>query len=396
MILSLRKKRYVSIVVPIFLMALVGIFYLTTQEKIQIVADGEAEKVTCGDQGQYHEQIQCWVNSIKEIIKSKGMHAAFAAMSDRFMNEPSFKRSCNEILHDVGHWTYHETAHDNITFSVPPHITICAHAFDRAFAHELTATTGDFSKAIKFCIDPQLASESPEATASCSHGIGHGAFSFYASTMIGERPQVVIARALEECTKIAHTPLGLDYCTGGVFAEVVHSYQAGSHGLALNKEDPFLFCREQAESYKRMCYASAKPLLLWLTNSDFSKAASFIERIEEDGYASVAIDALTNSVTAGNITRSVRVVDYIGDIFACRKIQERLRQPCIAGLAIELLTHSSPADALEFCRLPLLADEERDACFRRIVPHFSEWIPRDQIQQICSSLEEKYRNGCGR
>ena len=88
------------------------------------------------------------------------------------------------------------------------------------------------------------------------------------------------------------------------------------------------------------------------------------------------------------------VADYNGDILACRNIQGRLRLPCIGGLAIELLTQSSAADALAFCRLPMLSEPERDACFRRVTPNLSEWTPRDKIQEICSSLEEPYKGFC--
>ncbi len=372
----------------IFIDALLLIFYIYLPKQ-----NKEKTSYECGNLRQYDQQMQCWIDSIKGIIQHDGIHTAFDVISKQFLNEPSFKRSCNQILHEVGHWTYHHIMENNMEFIMPPNITLCAHGFDRAFVHELTSTTGDFSKAREFCTDPQLASESPEAIAGCVHGIGHGALSFYGPRMVNEG-QTLIAQALEKCTEISNTSLELDYCTGGVFSEVVRSYQTNSYGLSLDEEDPFSFCREQADSYKRMCYSAAKPLLLWLTNGDFSKAASFVENIVEDTYAIAAIDSLATSVTMRNIGNNIIIVDYVNDIFACRELQERLRQPCIGGLAIELLTHSGYADALAFCRLPVLMKEERDACFIRIVPNLYEWTPKDEIQQVCSSLEEKYKEWC--
>ncbi|TSC77842.1 MAG: hypothetical protein G01um101429_943 [Parcubacteria group bacterium Gr01-1014_29] len=389
-----RKKFLCILVVPIFSILLLAAFYVyTTVQNNAQNAQIAAWMATCSEKLQGQE-FRCWVDGIESIIQRKGAHAAFAIISSRLLDEPSFKRSCNEILHDVGHWTYHYTVDNNIEFVMPPKVTLCASAFDRAFVHALISTTGDFVKAVKFCTDPQLASESPDATARCYHDIGHGALSFYAPRMTGEKPQQVIARALEECAKISSTPLQLDYCAGGVFSEVIKFYQTNKYGFSLNKEDPFSFCREQADPYRRMCYYAAKPLLLWLTNNDFPKAASFIESIVEDTYAIAAIDSLATSVTMRNIANNISVVDYAGDIFACRALQERLRLPCIAGLAIELLTHSSPVDALEFCRLSLLSEQERDGCFRRVAPNLAEWTPRDKIQEICSSLEEKYKEFC--
>lgn len=388
------KKKTLFIAVLTLLAVLSVIFYIYPAAQNNIDTTWIER---CNDP-KLHGELTCWVDGIKSMIQRDGMKVTFAVISNRLMNEPSFKSSCNQILHDIGHWTYHQAVHNNLKFVVPPHITVCASAFDRAFVHELTAATGDFAKAVAFCTNSQLASESPEATDSCYHGIGHGAFGFYGSKMGAKNQQTAIARALEECAKIARTPLGLDYCTGGVFSEVIKFYQTDQYqyGMMLDKKDPFAFCRERADAYKKMCYATAKPLLLWLANGDFSKAASFIETIVEDEYATVAIDALANSVTMQNITKGTSIVDYDGDIFACRKLQKRLHAPCIQGLAIELLTHGSPADAIDFCQLSILAEGERDACFNRIIPHFSEWTPRDQIRQICLSLEEKYREECNR
>lgn len=390
MIQSLRKKLYLILAVPILLAALSVIFYIYpgTQNDVDITWIA-----TCNDPKLHSGEFKCWVDGIESIIQRKGLNTAFALISSRLVNEPSFKRSCNQILHEAGHWTYHYTTHNNIKFIVPQHVTICAHGFDRAFVHELAVTTGDFSKAVEFCTDPRLAAESPESTASCYHDIGHGAIGFYGPRMSGEQ-QKLISRGLEECEKISHTPLELDYCGGGVFSEIIKFFQTNQYGVSVDREDPFSFCREQDQRYKKMCYATAKPLLLWLANQDFSKAASFIEGIIEDEYATVAIDALATAVTMQNIGKGVHIVDYAGDISACRELQERLRLPCIGGLAIELLTHSLAAEALEFCRLPTLTDKERDACFGRVVPNLYEWTPRDDIQQICSSLEEKYKDFC--
>lgn len=389
-----RKKFYVSVIALIFLMALFGIFYLVMQGKIRIVGDGGAEKVICGDRGENHEQVQCWISGIKEIIQSKGMHAAFAAMSDRFMNEPSFKRSCNAILHEVGHWAYHETARGNIPFSVPPHITLCAHAFDRAFVHELVAMTGDFSKAKEFCADPHIAPESPHSTASCYHGVGHGALSFYSSKMIGEKSEKVVERALEECTKISYTSSQLgNWCAGGVFAEVVRSYQANKHGWSVNPKDPFSFCQGQSDSLMRSnCYATAHPLLLWLTHDDFPKAASFVENIADDTDAIGAMRNLGSSVTKRNIRNNVSMANYAGDALVCRGLQERLHIPCIEGLAKEFLTHGpplAPVDAVAFCELSVLMQQEKDSCLKFIVSQLPEWTSEDETRQICSLLKDR-------
>ena len=387
------RKKFI-LAVSILSILLLAAFYIYTTVQNNAENTETAEWIAACNDSEQGQEFRCWVDGIESIIQHKGAHAAFATISTRLLNEPSFKRSCNEILHEVGHWTYHYTLHNSIEFVIPPKVNMCGSAFDRAFVHALTSTTGDFTKAVKFCTDPQLASESPDATARCYHDIGHGAFAFYAPRISNEKQQIVVTRALEECAKISTTPLQLDYCAGGVFSEVIKFYQTNQYGMSLNKNDPFSFCREQADSYRRMCYYTAKSLLLWLTGEDFPKAASFIERIVQNEHAIAAMDALATSVTARNIRKNISIVDYGSDVFACRNTKERLHLSCIGGLAIELLTQSSHADALAFCRLSVLSEQERDACFRRIVPNLYEWTPRDKIQEICSSLEKTYKQFC--
>jgi len=389
----LRKKPYVlAIAILLALVVFIEVFYLTTQYKAQTLKD-ETLNLTCGSAKQYDEQVQCWINGIKKIIQGYGVQVAFDTISNNFLNEPSFRNSCNQILHEIGHWTYHHVMENNTEFVMPPKINLCASGFDRGFVEELAATTGDFSKGKEFCSNPQLASESTEATARCFHAIGHGALSFYGPDMAGEE-QKLIEGALEVCTRFSSTSAELDYCTGGVFSEVVLAYQTNKYGLLLNREDPFAHCQKQADRFKYSCYYSVKPLLLWLSEGDFRKAASLVENIVEDEYAIAAIDSLTTSVTIRNIANNVSIANYVKDISICRTLQQRLRAPCVAGLAIELLTHSGHSDALEFCRLPILEKQELDACFKRIAPNLAEWIPKDEIQHVCASLEEQYKQFC--
>lgn len=390
----LRKTGFFIIGALLILFLVLSFFYISTL-LINISNEDSLKKQIASCNATYNgQEITCWTDVITDIIKKDGLHNAFFTISGRFVEQPSFKRHCNQILHDVGHWTYHYTTHNNVKFVMPPNVTMCASGFDRAFVHAMVASTGDIEKAIAFCRHPQLAAESADATARCYHDVGHGAFDIYAPQIPKEGQQPMLDKALKKCEEVSKTPLELDYCTGGVFSEVIEFYQENKYGVKLDTEDPFSLCREQAEKYKTMCYYTAKPLLLWLTHGDFIKAASLIETIEKDEYASGAMDALATSVALGNITNGVRIEDYDKNVLDCRTLQGRLHNPCISGLAIELLTHSSADDALSFCRLRILTGEERDACFLRIVPNLAEWVPKDRIKEVCESIEISYREFC--
>src|SRR3989338_8474232 len=120
---------------------------------------------------------------------------------------------------------------------------------------------------------------------------------------------MIIAQALKECEKMSDKYDQLDYCAGGVFSEIAISYKTSEYGFSLNKKDPFAICPKQAEAFKAICYRMAKPLLLWFTDGDFAKAASFVENIVEDKYTITAVRSLASAVTFRKMKNNVKISD---------------------------------------------------------------------------------------
>ncbi len=340
---------------------------------------------------------ECWQEKVLATFGEKGLEAAFNEVKRLYRYEPSFSRSCHEIVHELGHASYDlysKTKRSPLT----PQTAFCSYGFYHGFMDSFVLNNDAVDKAREFCIttDKTLGKETPDAYLQCFHGIGHGAVKRADRNVIGNE-QAMAESALKICEKVSKADLELSRCASGVFNTIALAYNRGEYQLTLKKEDPLRLCRNVREPYQDPCYISMNVALMPLTQGNLREAAQFIEAIEKDEYAVHAMLNLAAISGAAHIQKT----DYSGAIQACRAIQARLRLPCIQGFAFGMLEHGEPGleyrKPLRFCASGELSAEEQRACFQYLSGYLGLWYPLEEARTLCDlEVAAPYRALCHR
>lgn len=129
--------------------------------------------------------------------------------------------------------------------------------------------------------------------------------------------------------------------------------------------------------------------VMHVTGDDFEKSAKFLNTIPEDEWAKESLSGL--------VVELVRLgrTDYEETISFCRNLPNRFHIPCITGFGEGFLKYGPPQNeyvrAVDFCSSSLLTDEEKTACFGRILPILRIWYTIEKAQSICQSVDQKYQ-----
>ena len=344
--------------------------------------------IPCGG-GRLDQRSRCWAERIETALHSGGLNAAFAILAELYATEPLLASDCHAFAHRLGEFAYAKFARGE-DFAVTPASAFCAYGFYHGFMETLLHATGNTAQARAFCdyADRQLAPAAADAGGACYHGIGHGAADGYDPRTWGS-PEAVASPALELCETVSDTETRLFRCATGVFNALEILMSQGRAGLTLDRNDPFSFCRSQPERYAEACYTQLVVAAMNVAGNDFNAAAGFIDTIAEDGYAAPAMAALAvERVRLGK-------TDFADTLAYCRGLAARFRLPCVTGFAEGFLKYGPPQSeyvgALDFCSAPRLAEQDRRACFGRILSILRIWYDPEKARAICRSVEPAYQ-----
>lgn len=339
--------------------------------------------------------LRCYQNFITSALQNNGIDAAFNVIMKFYQTDPVFAAECHGAVHELGKEAYREfIKHDKLLLS--PKASFCAYGFYHGFMDELLLTNGDVTRAQEFCdrAGRELQRVTLDAGGACYHGIGHGVTDKHIPSVMGSF-NAIIEPNLKICEKIAKTPANLYRCATGVFnaAEILTSTK--KYGLRINESDPFEVCRSQKRSYQDDCYPQFVPPLLRIVRNDFYKASSYVESIIDNELADTTMVALVNEIARVKGAKVNIIKDYIS---LCWTVQSRLHVPCITALSEGLMKYGPPEneykEALVFCRLPELLEEERVSCYQRIGSILQLWYSRSKTKTICESFPSEYLKYC--
>src|SRR3989344_2292912 len=129
---SFIKKRN-DLFTLIILLSIVGMLEIS----YIYATKNNTQAAACNGLKQQSQQVQCWAEAIESVIQQRGVNKTFELIPEYFLTKPGFAGMCYEVLHEVGHWTYHHTVENNIKFDMPENVTLCGNGFDRGFIEEL-------------------------------------------------------------------------------------------------------------------------------------------------------------------------------------------------------------------------------------------------------------------
>ncbi|MDP3778759.1 MAG: hypothetical protein Q8R30_01765 [bacterium] len=339
---------------------------------------------------------ECWRQRLLATLHDNGVDAMFDLLAQLYKEQGKFDLSCHGLTHDMGLAAYKVFLKNNDSVFTPK-VSFCAYGFYHGFMEAFLRTTGDVMKAREFCgfVQERLADQAPDAGLQCFHGIGHGLMDVVVSDKRRwGNEHALVAPALEQCEKASEKPEQLYRCASGVFNGIANFYISGQFKLSVRKDDPLWLCNEQPERYKDSCYGNMNSTVFWLGKNDFSRAVPFVEKITEDTYAISAMRYLAGLATL-NTAEQEKLSDAIS---ICRGLRTALRAPCIEGFAHGFLEHGTPtteyAEALSFCRLSEMKEDEREICFHYVLSGLHGWYSAAKAGEICGGVEERYRKYC--
>jgi len=355
-------------------------------------------KDSCQNAKDNSERLSCWEDLIEETLLEKGLGEAFNLIGGLYEANQVFAADCHGYVHLLGEKAY-DLFSQNKEVTVSPKSSYCGYGFYHGFMETLLHITSDMEDAHAFCdyTDSKLKKETADAGGACYHGIGHGAVDDVPNPSLWGKPLEIIKEPLQLCEKVAGFDSSrhgsLFRCVTGVFNALEILMSSARFELSLDTSDPFWICRTQKESYKEACYTQMVVAAINASGNDFVKAANFIDTIEEDDYATHSLSTLVVERSRLNKT------DYKDTLELCRNLSKRFYIPCITGFAEGFLKYGPPqseyVNALKFCESETLTDEEKQACFDRILSILRIWYTKEKAREICQSVEKKYqRNEC--
>lgn len=339
------------------------------------------------------QKMQCWENVMESTLNTEGLDNAFELMDSLFNSDPLFASECHGLAHLLGEKAY-QLFSTNQDFTLSSKASYCGYGFYHGFMEKLLLSGGKPTEARKFCEDAgkKLREETVDAEGACFHGIGHGAVEDVTDPTLFGDSQAIIQPSLLTCEQVSDTEDKLFRCVTGVFngLEIVSTQKR--YELSLNYEDPLWICRIQPEKYKRACYTQFVVAVMNVTNTDFDKSAQILDTIPENAYAQESLSGLVVELVRMGKTDHKQTLDY------CHSLSSRFQLPCVTGFAEGFLKYGPPqkeyVGALEFCKSELLTNQERQACYNRVLPLLRILYTVEKSRQICQLVDKEYRGNC--
>ncbi|NQV93223.1 cupredoxin domain-containing protein [Candidatus Kaiserbacteria bacterium] len=343
---------------------------------------------------------ECWQKPLLKALEEDGLEASLDLLKELYSDEPDFDDNCHSVTHNIGIAAYKNFLKDKDSI-LTPKAAYCASGFYHGFMEAFLSVTRDVEAAREFClyVEEKLSDKSPDAGFQCFHGIGHGlmdlaVFTSFADGVTKVDEHSLTKPALEMCEVASVREEELYRCTSAVFNSIANYYYENEYGLEADISDPLWLCREQPEKYKQSCYGNMNSTLSYVADRDFSRASSFVEKMEDTQYAPETMRylSLTVSLSVKNEDDARKVVSV------CRGLRESLQEPCLSGIAHGFLEHGTPGleyqDAIRFCSYPIFTDKESSICLTAALSNLSVWYGEDKVNMICSNIEERYKKYC--
>ena len=362
----MKKLQSVLITITIFAVGIVGLWVNERGLGNANVSNEPDEKIFPQICESNQNPIQCWDNLLVKMLENNGAAYTFERLAQLIEDVPMVKNNCHDYTHSLGETAYRIMISKE-KLSLSSKTIICNYGFYHGLAETMLIDTGDPAQANNLCayIDKELKRLGSDSKNSCFHGLGHGAANPHDPRLYGDELKI-IKSALELCEATAQMNIvNLHECAGGVFKGIAIFYiedEYDLYELSVNEEDPLWLCSEQPDRYKQDCLNAMGPVLMWLANEDFVKAASYLYNLE-DAYARQAVRAL--SVFAGLLALDLKDGSYEKVITICHALPSYLQLSCLGGFAQRVQEFGEPGKeylvSLDFCsQVPI--ESQRTAC----------------------------------
>ncbi len=347
------------------------------------------QEIACTKISKDLEKYNCWEKSLNGTLEKNGLEASFDLVAKIYKTDPEFEEYCHTLAHGLGKNAYNMFL-ESKNFELTPKASYCGYGFYHGLMENLLLTESGEKEVSRFCNDAYKQGSS--LGGACYHGTGHGAETMtILDSNVWGNPKEMFDRALAICEAVSFGDMDkYSNCATGVFMEAADYFIKGKYDLKFDKRFPYKICNEIDETAKLSCYTQQYPILSGITNTDFSKAVRFIEEIKEDKYATKAMETLAGSMVEVNGGRNEK------EVAICRRVETRLHESCIRGLALGYLLNSDPGNeftyAKKLCMENGMDESEKKSCFDMALNQAHGISTSIQVMDFCLETPVEYRN----
>ncbi|MCE9541471.1 hypothetical protein K8R03_02830 [Candidatus Kaiserbacteria bacterium] len=339
----------------------------------------------------------CYATEIENLLRAKGISAAFDALALAYDTDPGFAGTCHDVTHELGKAAYEEFQKTGKT-ELTSKASYCGYGFYHGFMDALYVDTNDMEVARAFCtyVGKNVPHPPPPefAEGSCYHGIGHGITDGTDPRLWGDA--VAIAKpGLAVCDKVsAGNETWHMRCVSGVFNAIGNMYPNPKYKLD-SGTDPYALCRVGGFTplETETCYDQMNTQAAALANHDLKGMVAFGNTITNQKYRALAIHEAVSFYI--QILKWDQKQLQPEQVRVCELPTAELRDSCVSGLVGGIFEFGSPGkqyiEAENLCSAETFPAGLRDSCYATIQLLSEYYFEPDVLHTVCGQIPEKYR-----
>ena len=230
----------------------------------------------------------CWGQTLMQVVRDKGVEAAFAAI-EPMRSSPQFEQQCHDVMHIFGQAAYADFAKDPARVQAHPLTAACGYGFYHGFIETMLVDTGrgDSHMAREYCENlmhaSSLGSESARKRAldACYHGVGHAFFDTVDSSLWGD-PRRMLDSVTRQCEALIMDPVKQEICMSGVYNSLANALANKDYFLAFDAGSDRI-CAEELFAYQNRCYIEVSTGLVRNLKFGFEASVAHIRSLPAHG-----------------------------------------------------------------------------------------------------------------
>ena len=343
----------------------------------------------------------CYSKHIEDILRTRGIPAAFDALALAYDNDPGFAGTCHAVTHDLGKAAYdefHKTGRTELTSKA----SYCGYGLYHGFMDALFVDTNDLNEARAFCTYVGQNVPHPPAPefaeGSCYHGIGHGITDGTDPRLWGNA--VGIAKpGLVLCKEVAGgNAMWQMRCSSGVFNAIGNMYFDPKYKLDPDP-DPYSLCRKGGFSKidEESCYNQMNTQAAALGHGELPAIIAYTNAIRDSHLRRIAMrEAVSYYVQL--LKRSQKQLS-VADMNLCEtQPTTELKDNCVGGLIGGVYEFGTPGEqyteALHVCSDETLDAHLRPACFSEVAVMTNYYFAPGTVARVCAEIPSEYAKDC--
>ncbi len=324
---------------------------------------------------------ECYEKDIKRALLHGGVFGGIERVRELSQTSPKFSSLCHDYAHLIGVYAYDQFI-KNKSFAPSHGMSYCSYGFYHGFMEEMLIQSGDYKKAVQFCLQFREMSGPRENNLDneCYHGIGHGVVNEHIPAD-WQDVEGISRRALSVCQAAMDSEEDFRNCAGGAYNGIANVYLAGEYGVTVTESNPLWLCKKAVSSLQSDCYNYMARVFLRTSGASFERALNQAMTHTEVKFQKIVVAGLANMSA---VKRTGTMADSLK---ACLALDFYVQDACIGGFALGLVQSGPPGkeytNGVGFCSQVALSAKQSENCFARIAWHLKRLHSSTDLFRAC-------------